>query len=302
MSWVKVLCAIVFLLDCLYGSVEALATEAGERPKNEGLTNPFFAMDTGTKDANHQTAKAQVEMLKEIGYAGIGYGGLDGLSEMVEELDKNGLKLFSVYTGVWTEPGGGKYEPQLKQGIRSLKGRDTVIWLFIQSKEYGVSSPDGDPGAVEITREIADLARESGLKVALYPHAGFWLERVEDAVRVVKKAHRENLGVVFNLCHWLKVDSEASLKPLMKLALPYLYSVNINGADSGGSDWSELIQTLDRGSFDIYAFLKTLKELGYSGPIGLQGYGIKGDVHENLKRSMEAWRKLSGRIAADEDR
>jgi len=43
----------------------------------------------------------------------------------------------------------------------------------------------------------------------------------------------------------------------------------------------------------VGAVLKTLKELGYAGPIGLQGYGVKGDPKENLKRSIQAWRKLS---------
>jgi hypothetical protein len=38
--------------------------------------------------------------------------------------------------------------------------------------------------------------------------------------------------------------------------------------------------------------LKTLKQLGYRGPIGLQCYGIGGDAREHLARSMAAWRKL----------
>ena len=41
------------------------------------------------------------------------------------------------------------------------------------------------------------------------------------------------------------------------------------------------------------AFLKTLKELGYKGPIGLQCYGIGGDTREHLARSMAAWKTLS---------
>ncbi|NQT81432.1 sugar phosphate isomerase/epimerase [bacterium] len=293
----KTFAAILLSIGCLCLSARGLAAGTHNVSKEKGLTNPFFAMDTGTKDAKHQTAEAQAEMLKELGYAGIGYGGFGGLSEMLEELDKNSLKMSAVYTGAWIDANKPKYDPQLKQSIKLLKGRDTIIWLFIQSEEHALSSPTGDPLAVEIIRDIADVAHESGLKVALYPHTGFWLERVEDAVRLAKKANRRNVGVTFNLCHWLKVDSEKNMKPLMKLAMPYLFVVAINGADSGGDNWNQLIQTLDRGSFDIYEFLKTLTELGYAGPIGLQGYGIKGDAHDNLKRSMDAWRKLSARIA-----
>jgi len=137
------------------------------------------------------------------------------------------------------------------------------------------------------------------VRVALYPHYGFWVERVEDAVRVAKKVNRKNVGVTFNLCHWLRVDEEENMQSVIKLAMPYLFVVTINGADSDGKDWKELIQTLDRGSFDISRFLRTLNDCGYTGPIGLQGYGIGGDAYDNLKRSMNAWRQLSKRIAAD---
>ena len=65
------------------------------------------------------------------------------------------------------------------------------------------------------------------------------------------------------------------------------------GADSGGKDWKTLIQTLDRGTFDMRKFLKTLFDSGYTGPIGFQGYGIGGDAHDNLKRTMDAWRELN---------
>jgi len=142
------------------------------------------------------------------------------------------------------------------------------------------------------------MAAKSGLRVALYPHTGFWVERVEDAIRVAEKVDRKNVGVTFNLCHWLRTDDETNMKSLIKSAMPHLFVVSINGADSGGKDWKQLIQTLDRGSFNILRFLKALKKSGYTGPIGLQGYGIGGDAYENLKRSMSAWRKLSEKIAA----
>ena len=262
--------------------------------------NPFFAMDTATKDDKHKTAKEQVEMVKELGYAGIGCTAGEGVGEMLEELDKNGLRLFAVYLGANIDADQQKYGPELKEAIEVLKGRNAILWLFVQSKKLKPSSLEGDARAVQIIREIADMAAESRLRVALYPHTGFWVERVEDAIRVAKKVDRKNVGVTFNLCHWLRTDDEKNMKPLIKSAMPHLFVVSINGADSGGKDWKQLIQTLDRGSFNILRFLKVLKKSGYTSPIGLQGYGIGGDAYENLKRSMSAWRKLSGKIAAKE--
>lgn len=255
--------------------------------------NPFFAMDTAT-DPKRFSAAQQVEMVKELGYAGIGCTAGKGVAEILKELDKNGLTLFSVYLGANIDSDQPKYGPEMKETIEVLKGRSTILWLFVRSKKLKPSSPAGDERAVEVIQEIADMAAEANLRVALYPHYGFWCESFEDAVRVAKKVDRKNVGVTFNLCHWLRVDDEKNMKSLIELAMPHLFVVTINGADSGGKDWKTLIQTLDRGTFDMRRFLRTLYDSGYTGPIGFQGYGIGGDARDNLQRTMNAWRKLNG--------
>ena len=219
---------------------------------------------------------------------------------MLEQLDKNGLRLFAVYLGVNIDTDQQKYDPRLKDAIEILKGRNTILWVFVQSGKHKPSTLEGDPRTVEIICEIADLAAEAKVRVALYPHYGFWLERVEDAVRIAEKVNRPNVGVTFNLCHWVRVDDEKSLKPLLRRAMPHLFVVTINGADSGGKDWKQLIQTLDQGSFNLPGFLKTLKDCGYTGPIGFQGYGIGGDAYQNLKRSMDAWHRISRQLILEQ--
>jgi sugar phosphate isomerase/epimerase len=260
--------------------------------------NPFFAMDTATKDDKHKTAKEQVEMVKELGYAGIGCTAGKGLAEMAEELDKNSLRLFAAYVGCYIDADARSYGSELKEAIEVMKEHNAILWLFVQSKKLKPSSPAGDARAVEVIQEIADMAAESGVRVALYPHYDFWVERVEDAIRVAKEVDRKNVGVTFNLCHWLRTDDEKNMKSVIKSAMPYLFVVSINGADSGGKDWKQLIQTLDRGSFNIQRFLKVLYKSGYTGPIGLQGYGIGGDAYDNLTRSMDAWQKLNKKLSA----
>ena len=254
---------------------------------------PFFAFDNAATDDKHKTPKEQVALLKELGYDGISSRGGKGLKEMADELDKNGLRLFTVYLGITVDPDQPAYGKELTDAIEVLKGRNAMLWLYIQSKKYKPSDPDGDERAEEIIGEIAKMAAESKVRVALYPHTGFWLERVEDAIRVAKKVNRPDVGVTFNLCHWLRVDDEKNMKSLIEKAMPHLFVVTINGADSGGRDWKTLIQTLDRGTFDMRKFLKTLADSGYTGPIGFQGYGIGGEAHDNLKRTMSAWREMN---------
>ncbi len=254
---------------------------------------PFFAMDTATKDDKHKTAKEQVDMVKELGYAGIGCTAGKGLGDMLEELDKNDLRMFAVYLGANIDADQPSYGPELKEAIEVLKGSNSILWLFVQSKKLKPSTVEGDTRAVEVIQEISDMAAEAGLRVALYPHTGFWVEKVEDAIRVAKKVDRKNVGITFNLCHWLRTEDEKNMRSLIISAMPHLFVVSINGADSGGKDWKQLIQTLDRGTFDIGRFLRSLKRAGYTGPIGFQGYGIGGDAYDNLRCTMDAWRKLN---------
>jgi sugar phosphate isomerase/epimerase len=254
---------------------------------------PFFAFDNAATDDKHKTPKQQVALLKELGYDGISSRGGKVLAEIADEVDKNGLRLFTVYLGINIDPSQPAYGEELTDAIEVLKGRNAMLWLYIQSKKYKPSDPDGDARAEQVIREIAEMAATSKVRVALYPHTGFWLERVEDCVRIAKKVNRPDVGVTFNLCHWLRVDDEKNMKSLIESAMPYLFVVSINGADSGGKDWKTLIQTLDRGTFDMRKFLKTLADSGYTGPIGFQGYGIGGDAYDNLKRTMDAWRKLN---------
>jgi sugar phosphate isomerase/epimerase len=203
------------------------------------------------------------------------------------------LRMFAVYLGSNIDADQPSYGPELKEAIEVLKGSNSILWLFVQSKKLKPSQSEGDAHAVKVIREISDMAAEAGLRVALYPHAGFWIEKVEDAVRVAKKVDRKNVGITFNLCHWLRTEDEKNMRSLIISAMPHLFVVSINGADSGGKDWKQLIQTLDRGTFNIGRFLRTLTRAGYTGPIGFQGYGIGGDAYDNLKRTMDAWHKLN---------
>ena len=46
-------------------------------------------------------------------------------------------------------------------------------------------------------------------------------------------------------------------------------------------------------SVPLGGFLKKLRTLGYVGPVGFQGYNIKGEPRDILARSMAAWRKFT---------
>jgi sugar phosphate isomerase/epimerase len=284
--------AVCFRVDPLW---------AVETPMEGGVQNPFFAMLNCTGADSGASLPERLKILKDLGYAGTSYSGVEGLEEVLRALDVSGLELFALYIGVNLDPGASPYDPGLEEAIRLLDGRETIIWLYLRSEVHKPSSVEADPRAVELVGKIADMAKGPGLRIALYPHIGFWLERVEDAVRIAEKVGRENVGVTFNLCHWLILDDAATLEARLESASPHLFVVTLNGISrdvkpDAREGW---IQPLDQGSYDLEPFLRSLRRLGYTGPIGLQCYGIEGDFRENLERSMTAWRALSKRLAAD---
>lgn len=72
--------------------------------------------------------------------------------------------------------------------------------------------------------------------------------------------------------------------------------VTINGSDTGDTKnmtWARLIQPLGEGTYDVAAFLRTLRAAGYTGPIGFQGYGIKAPPREVLAQTMAEWKRLN---------
>jgi sugar phosphate isomerase/epimerase len=264
-------------------------------------SNPFFVMDTwymGTGATEIPSAEDQLELVRELGYEGYGCSlrDPDELRAIARSAEQKNLKLYSVYTGAALAPEGLTFDPRLEPAMEALESHGTIIWLTITSKDYATSSPEGDAAAVKCLRTLADAAKAHGLRIALYPHFGDWMERIQDAVRVARKADRPNLGVTFNLCHCLKVGDEHKIPQLLDEARPYLFLVTINGADANAADagWDRLIQPLDQGTYNLRPLLNKLSELRYEGPIGLQGYAIKGNVRENLSRSMNAWRGLTG--------
>ena len=254
---------------------------------------PFFVFENGVRQPR---LEAQVKMLKEGGFGRIGSARPRDVGKQLKVYDEAGIPLASLYVGSSISPERAIYPDDLRQATKDLKGRDTLIELNIQGR---MKEEEGDQVAVPMVQEIADLARASGLKVALYPHAGFYVDTLSDGLRIAKKSGRDNVGVMFNLCHFLKVEPNSDLEETIRAAGDRLFQVSICGANEGGRSWNALIQTLDKGTFNQAKLLKILKDIGYTGPVGLQCYGIPGNQAENMKKSMAAWNDLMQKVGPE---
>lgn len=254
----------------------------------------FFPFCIDWHDAKKRGFAEQATMLRELGYDGVGHIWLDGIEERLRTLDAVGLRLFQITLVVEVGPDKTPYDAARFQEVcTAVRGRGVQFDLLLNG--WRPSDPARDVHAVEVLRPMAETAARAGAQLLLYPHVDSWVERIKDAVRVAAKVDRPNVGVMFNLCHWLRVDRSRNYRPLLEAALPRLWAVSINGADTHDDQpgWARYIQPLDAGDFDVAGLLRTLGELGYHGPIGLQCYGIGGDAREHLARSMAAWRRMN---------
>jgi len=259
---------------------------------------PFFVFEDGLWNAKSAEPYYWASLVKETGFDGIELIGLDKLDGMLPELKKNKLKLITLYIQIDLEK-EQPYDPRLKSYIEKLADTGLHLCVHVHSEKYSSSDPAVDEKCIEIVRELADYAQKYGVKIAFYPHAEFWVEKVDDGVRLAKKINRPNVGTVFNVCHFLKKDETEKLEQKLTNAMPYLFLVSISGADKGDTHqmgWDRLIQPLGRGDYDVLNVLKILKKLGYKNPIGLQCYNIKGQPEEFLKESMTTWEKYIKQI------
>jgi len=260
----------------------------------------LYAFCMGMPGKPRRTVAEQGEMLGELGFDGAGYGLWLG-----EELDKNlaaldaaGIEVFMLYTSVNLKPDKPPFDPRVHEAIRKLKGRPVTICVLLRGFPPGDAR--GMEPAVAALRKLGDVAADAGLRVSIYHHVGDWTESLPFALKVVEKVDHPQVGVNFNLCHWLKIEGKKDYRPLIREHAKRIFVVTINGAQLGATTWTDgLIQPLDRGDFDNRELLSTLRDAGYRGPVGLMCYAIPGDAREHLGRSMNVWKTWEAQWAAN---
>ncbi|MDR1479884.1 MAG: sugar phosphate isomerase/epimerase [Planctomycetaceae bacterium] len=278
---------VILFAGCLLFQEITFAEDA------KGTPYSFFALCMDTHDDKHRTIEEQNKMLHELGFDGVAHLWLKGLPERVISAKKHSLNVTQVYfqVNLLANPA---FDQNLKNVLPCLKGQNTQLALLINGGKPSDAAIDDK--AIEVIKQIDVIAKQSDVRVVLYPHINSWLEKVSDAVRIAEKFHTKypdrKIGVMFNLCHWAAIDKSENLEQVLTLAKPYLAAITINGTDkpeeiqSKKGDW---LQPLDSGSFDITILYRLIKKIDYRGPVGLQCYGIRGDAQEHLMRSIKTW-------------
>ncbi len=250
----------------------------------------FFVFDNGVGRGSW-SPEQQARTVKELGFDGISYNYTkpEDLAAWQKACGAQGLKIYGLYIYTYLDK-PEHFAPAFKDAIKLLKGTDTVIWMTVmRPKEKG----DYEAAAVRNVQEMADLAAEQGVRVAVYGHVGMYVETGADSARIVKLVNRPNVGASINLCHEFLAKRGDQLDEMIKTAAPISILCSVNGVDVANKKY---ILRLDEGDFDVAAYLKKLFAAGYKGPVGLQCYSVKGDITENLKADIAAWKKIAAKL------
>jgi sugar phosphate isomerase/epimerase len=244
-----------------------------------------FIMDTWFwNDAANPTSA--VALVKQTGFQGFALSADHDVTGYVAALDAAELPA----VGIWVAVALDAYPDGVVASIASTNG---LVLLSLNGGGFPISDAAGDTAALELIGKVADECQAQGLPgVALYPHVGFWMERVGDAVRLASKAARTDVGVVFNQYHWMAAEGGQNLETTLQAAEPYLKVVTLNGSEASAS-----ILPLGQGAYDVTPLLQALAKLDFRGSVGLQGYSISGDIAGKLQASKQTWDALVGSLA-----
>jgi sugar phosphate isomerase/epimerase len=268
------------------------------------VKNEFFALHNIIRgDSTYNTFDKQVEFVKNAGFDGIEINQIESFDGMKIALDKHEFKASFFYVKLKL---GEPIDNRLENAIKMLAGTNTLISPYIlgDNQRFKQISPEGDAEAIRLLQLISLWSKKAGLQVAMYPHFGFYVARTDHAMQLAQKVKRKNVGLAFNLCHWLattNLTERANLKNHLKELKPYVKMMTICGANDVFSEkkliFDDYILPLGTGSFDTYDLLKYMvKTIKFKNPIGVQCYNIKGNKPQLVQNTMTVWKEYKSRL------
>ena len=144
---------------------------------------------------------------------------------------------------------------------RLAGGRTLLALRLISSSAHDrPSSPRGDAAAAQAIQDWAGQLAAAGVRLALQPQPGAWLARPEDAVRLVLRINRPNIGLALDLTP-LTAPDQPPMEPRLYLVRNRLWDVTLSAAELDPAALSTRIGPA----------WAVLARLGYGGSVGYTG-------------------------------
>lgn len=214
-------------------------------------------------------------------------------AEIPRQRRRTGLDLAAVYTVVDLTDPDPEGAHSFEELMDLLEPGDILELALTVGWQVDTSDPAHDEKAVSFVSGLLPEARKRDIEISLYHHIGFWMERIDDCVRVAEKIADRAVGVTFCGFHWYAVD-RGDMGEKLQSSARHLKLVNVCGSRERPEDSDfplpYTIEPVGEGTFPLRRFVDSLREIDYRGDVGFQGYNLGGDAEENLAKSIAAWK------------
>lgn len=243
-------------------------------------------------DSLERSPAERMLMLKELGFDKYAYDWrdkhLDAMAGEIELARENDIEILSVWLWLNAErDSSGLLSPANERIFETMKASElrTTIWLsFSENYFEDMSQEKAMESAMEMLRFIRTKADETGSKIALYNHGG-WFGDINNLVDLIEAMPGDSLSIVYNFHHGHQ-DIE-DFPQLVEVMTPYLSAVNINGMRAEGPK----ILTIGEGDSEA-GMMQLLIDEGYTGPWGILGHIENEDVRVVLERNIRGFNAL----------
>lgn len=269
------------------------------------MTQKYYAMDMPFYSSMGVYGfEDRCEIIKAVGYDAMHLTVWDGRNwaeamKLATVRQRFGLDVAGVYIvldlalGTDDERNSG-----ILQMIETMPEGSTVE-LAVRTAAPGLepSDPAGDAPVMAWLMTALALAERRNIRILLYTHITFWIDKHSDAVRLCEKVAHPHLGLVFSSGNWYMGEGH-SLATTLTRARPYLKQVNLSGSRRTPLGFFKVgtIEPLDMGEMDNFAIVALLNRLGYDGYLGYSGWHEGGDAYNKLERSLRMLKDIRGRV------
>ncbi len=150
---------------------------------------------------------------------------------------------------------------------------DFAKWLGCDTVALHLGFIPHDPAAdgyqpiVEVTRKLCDYCAQSDQ----FLHLETGQETAQELLEFIKQVDRANLKINFDPANMILYGTGQPIEAL-KAVGPHVRSVHCKDgtwSEKPGETWGAEV-ALGQGDVDMHAYLRTLKEIGYQGPLTIE--------------------------------
>ncbi|MFJ4027513.1 sugar phosphate isomerase/epimerase family protein [Paenarthrobacter sp. NPDC089989] len=238
----------------------------------------------------------RMEALAATGWAGFGLAHDDllqirdtiGFAGLRDIIDQEGFRYIEVefLSNWWDESKASEWRPQFDL---LLDAAETLGARFIKvGTAFGAELDDYTPLALPL-RHLTEEATERGTRIALEPIAFSMAQSIPTSADLMRTVDHPNCGLVVDYWHVFRYGT--TLDELSEnLTADQIFAVELNDADKEVrgtlfEDTRDHRRLCGHGDQNVVGFIKTLRNLGYNGPWGVE-------ILSNEHRAMPVRRAL----------